>query len=704
MPKSKTLSKPPETVPKRLWIQSDGTGGIRLDAAVPLDGEKPPLRRFNMSAYTGGAMQLSGWRYPVVVDLAGMRVPKKNRPILKDHDAGQIVGHTSDIAVTERTLEVGGVISGTGAAANEIIATSENGFPWQASIGATADKVVFITEGKTTSANGREFTGPVYVARKSTLGEISFVALGADDDTWAQVAAGASRDQNQEVTSMEFEQWATDNNFAIDDMDEKQVASLKAMFEKLETDDGGREVPATPTILAATASQPPSAGEIPDPAAQMRAQAAAESRRISAVRKVCNGDHPEIEAKAIEEGWDETKTELAVLRATRPKAPAIHSAPSVSSARVLEAAACMSLQFNEDELARQYGEQTMEAARPMRHIGLKELVAECARLEGLSVPRVFGKGTETINAGFSTVSLPGILENVMNKTLLASYEAAAIAALDLCSVGTVSDFKEVSRYRLLGTGGFEQVAPDGELKHGKLGEQKYSNKADTYGQIVYLTRKDIFNDDLSAFMEIPTQMGRDGAQLIDELFFSLLLSNPGSFFSVGNGNYLEGADTAFGPDALTKAKTQFRKQKAGPTSSAKDQKPINIRPELLVVPVELETDAELLMGSAQLMIDASGTKTKIPVDNPHRNKYRIVSAPHLSDSYYTGNSGKAWYLFANPNVISAFEIVFLNGRRTPVIERVEAPPNNMGMGFRGYIDVGVKEQDPRGAVKVKGEA
>ena len=110
------------------------------------------------------------------------------------------------------------------------------------------------------------------------------------------------------------------------------------------------------------------------------------------------------------------------------------------------------------------------------------------------------------------------------------------------------------------------------------------------------------------------------------------------------------------------------------------------------------------MGSAQLMLDGSGSKTKIPVDNPHRNKYQVVSMPHLSDTYYAGASPKAWYLFADPAVLPAFEIVFLNGRRTPVIERVEAPPNTLGMGFRGYIDVGVKEQDPRGAVKVKGEA
>ncbi len=94
-------------------------------------------------------MRLGGWPYPVVVDLAGMKVTRKARPILKDHDRGSIVGHTDDIVVGENRLEVAGVISGVGSTAQEVIATSENGFPWQASLGANADKVVFIPEGKT---------------------------------------------------------------------------------------------------------------------------------------------------------------------------------------------------------------------------------------------------------------------------------------------------------------------------------------------------------------------------------------------------------------------------------------------------------------------------------------------------------------------------------------------------------------------------
>ena len=119
-----------------------------------------------------------------------MRVTRKSRPILKDHDRGSIVGHTDDITINDKSLVVAGVISGVGTTAQEVIATSENGFPWQASLGASADKVVFIPEGKTAQANGREQKGPVYIARKSTLGEVSFVALGADDNTEARVAAG----------------------------------------------------------------------------------------------------------------------------------------------------------------------------------------------------------------------------------------------------------------------------------------------------------------------------------------------------------------------------------------------------------------------------------------------------------------------------------------------------------------------------------
>jgi len=38
-----------------------------------------------------------------------------------------------------------------------------------------------------------------------------------------------------------------------------------------------------------------------------------------------------------------------------------------------------------------------------------------------------------------------------------------------------------------------------------------------------------------------------------------------------------------------------------------------------------------------------------------------------------------------------------------MIDRVEMPPNMLGMSFRSYLDVGMNSQDPRAAVKVNGE-
>ncbi|MCX7373944.1 MAG: hypothetical protein NTW56_16170, partial [Alphaproteobacteria bacterium] len=520
-----------ESVPSSLRIVCDDSSSINLHAAEAAEEGKPALRKFSMVAYTGGAMRLGGWPYPVVVDLAGMRVTRKSRPILKDHDRASIVGHTDDIMVGDSRLEVAGVISGVGNTAQEVIATSENGFPWQASLGANADKVVFIPEGKTATANSREFKGPVYIARKSTLGEVSFVALGADDDTTARLEAGDVRPEEEDAEEAE------------DDMEEIEPVNASLDLNKnLKSQASGLSL-----------------------IQKMRIEAAAESKRISGIRKVCAGKHAEIEARSIEEGWSVTKTELAVLRIERPKAPDQNASQPMYRREVLEAACCLSVGIDETKLLKAYGERTLNAADPLRHIGLRELVAECARLEGHDIPRVFGDGTATIRAGFSTMSLPGILENVMNKTLLSAYESTPIAAFDLCSIGTVSDFKEISRYRLLGTGGFEKVAPDGELKHGKLSDQKYSNKADTYGQILALTRHDIINDDLNAFMDIPRQMGRSGAESIDDLFFTLLLKNTG-FFSSANANLLTGPDTKCGPESLTVAKTTFRKQKAGPSN------------------------------------------------------------------------------------------------------------------------------------------
>ena len=59
-----------------------------------------------------------------------------------------------------------------------MVAAAKNGFPWQASVGASVEEFEFIRESQKAIVNGLEFSGPINVVRKATLGEIRAIALG----------------------------------------------------------------------------------------------------------------------------------------------------------------------------------------------------------------------------------------------------------------------------------------------------------------------------------------------------------------------------------------------------------------------------------------------------------------------------------------------------------------------------------------------
>src|SRR5688572_13595866 len=105
---------------------------IELEAAAP-EGEPNKLRRFSMTAYTGGPMQLAGWRYPVVVDLQGLQVGGQRRPILLDHtrDVDFVMGQTDGVSVVNNQLVVAGHVMGESTKAKQVIALNDKGFAWQ---------------------------------------------------------------------------------------------------------------------------------------------------------------------------------------------------------------------------------------------------------------------------------------------------------------------------------------------------------------------------------------------------------------------------------------------------------------------------------------------------------------------------------------------------------------------------------------------
>ncbi|MFW6106983.1 MAG: hypothetical protein ACOC8H_02375, partial [bacterium] len=292
-----------------------------------------------------------------------------------------------------------------------------------------------------------------------------------------------------------------------------------------------------------------------------------------------------------------------------------------------------------------------------------------------------------LQAGLSTVDIGGILSNVANKFLLEGFFSVERTWRDICAVRNVSDFKTVTSYRLIGTDQYEQVAPGGELKHGTLGEESYTNKADTYGLLLSLDRRDIINDDLGAITTVPRKLGRGSGLKINDVFWSVFLANSG-FFKTANKNYLSGAATALSIDGLTDAEVAFGEQ------TDADGKPIGIMPQVVLVPTALSAIGTMLYKSLEIRDTTSDTK--YPVANPHQGKFRTAVSRYLSNSNYTGHSAKAWYLLADPADLPVIEVAFLNGQESPTIETADADFNVLGVRMGGYHDFGVALQDQSG--------
>ena len=104
-----------------------------LEITAAAEGRKPTVRGL---AYSGGKMRLFGWSRPVVVDMAGMAVPK-SVPLLANHENHTLcrVGVVK-AAVGEAGLEISGEIVAEGAEAANIVAQGKSGADWQLSIGA----------------------------------------------------------------------------------------------------------------------------------------------------------------------------------------------------------------------------------------------------------------------------------------------------------------------------------------------------------------------------------------------------------------------------------------------------------------------------------------------------------------------------------------------------------------------------------------
>jgi hypothetical protein len=503
----------------------------------------------------------------------------------------------------------------------------------------------------------------------------------------------------------DFDRWLVANGFDPNTVSDSQRAILKASFE-------ASKAPATP---------PPATP--PAPAPQLELDAIIATRRadqqrrteIAALYEKYTENRPDFVAEAEKicklansGGMTASETELQLLRASRVNVDVRgwvgHNGDNGQiNAPVMEASLLRSMGWDRAKLEKRFPVPVLEAAdRQYRHgLELSETFLTFARKNGHRGYTLNASNLESVlKAAFhediradgpSTISLPGILSNVSNLSIQDHFNSVDAAWREIAAIGTVNDFKEMTSYSLTGDLTYDQIAPGGEIKHGKLDETEYGNKADSYGKMLSVDRRDLINDNLGAFNAINRKLGRGGALKLNLVFWTELLDNT-DFFKTANANYDAGTDSAFDSDGLESADNIFRNQ------TDPDGNPLGALAKILLVPTGLRIPALRLMTSQKVMEDSTAGDS-----NPWANMFRVVSSPYLTNANIPGYSTVKWYLFADPNDLPVIQVVFLNGVQLPTVETVQMDINRLGITHRAVFDFGVRKQEYRGGVAMKGE-
>lgn len=514
---------------------------------------------------------------------------------------------------------------------------------------------------------------------------------------------------------MQFNEWLTAKGIDPEGLSAEVKTVLQATWR-------AEQNPApTPTPQPAPAPQPAAGGPAVDWEKELAVVQAENERQdkirdlaMAAIRNSAGNTEKTKQLKELAQAAIASKTdvrtfELQLVRADRTNNLIISSVQQVPvTGELLEAAVCRAGGLK--TLEKSYSAQVLEASDKAFKggCGLHQLIAECAQHNGyrIDASRVKGSLSNSLRAAFqgggdgfgmaatvgvSTLSISGILSNVANKYVKESFLFVEDVWRRISAIRSVPDFKTITGYSLTGDLTYERIAPGGEIKEGTLGNETYTNKADSYGKLLGIDRTQLINDDMGALAQAARRLGRGGALKINDVFWAKFLNNA-SFFTSGRANYDDGAsDTLMDATGLANANGLFM------ALNDPDGKPTGTTPRILLTPTALWPLAW------RLVAPSPGGDTTATI-SPFAGMYDLVQSRYLSNSTFTGYSTKAWYLLADPNDLPVIEMVFLNGNQEPTVETADLEFNRLGIALRGYHDFGCELQEYRGGVKMKGEA
>ena len=341
---------------------------------------------------------------------------------------------------------------------------------------------------------------------------------------------------------------------------------------------------------------------------------------------------------------------------------------------------------------------------PFRGFSLLALAEHFLRLRGVNTTRMTRVeiATEAMRprvlaaAGHTTSDFPTLLQNVLNKLLVAAYQGAPVTWPRFCRIGDLTDFRAHLRYRI---GTFSDLAEKNEAGNFQQGTVKDAERESltgkSKGRLFVITREMIVNDDLQAFADIIRGLGRVGARTVEKDVFALLALNSGNGPTMSDSNPLFHAShnniaTAAVPTmAAVDAARILMASQLDP--SGNDY--LDIRPAVVLCGL---ANGSTLRSINEAQYDPD-TANKLQKPNSVRGLFRdVIDTPRIAST-----APSPWYLLADPQDEPVFEVAFLDGQREPRVEE-EVDFDSDGRKYKVVLEYATGAIGWRGAVKNAG--
>lgn len=605
-------------------------------------------------------------------------------PLLDSHSrwsASDVLGSVRNIRIEGNQL-LGTVHFSSTPGADEVFTKVREGHLTDFSVGYLVADARFIEDGMIEEIDGQEFTGPIKVATRWVLHELSICPIGADNQ--AKARSKATNHTQESIMDPKLREFLESRGLAKDASDEQAWAFLQTLETKSENREGqgqrSGETPAEGTQdgqsqRRAATQQSDNQGEQSVDAERTRAA------EIMALGR--RHDCMDLATEAIRSGQDLAGFQSVVLKHLSKQddeTPGFRAEMGDTDQEKFRAAV-------QDSLLFRAGICTVEQ-NDLASYSLRELARECLTRSGHNARG--GNVIQMVGRAMTSSDFPLILANTANKSLAEGYETADETWADWCATGSVSDFKTHTMVRAGETDDLEEVPDSGEYKHGIRSEAQEQYAIATYGKLFAISRQAIINDDLSALTDIPFQHGEAAARKVGDVAYVVLTGNAAmgdgiALFDADHGNLAGSAGVpAIATLGAGVAAMKIQKDIGG-------KRRLNIRPRFLVAPVALEVSTEQILKSS-----LEGTQAKPNLINPYSGNYFTrVYEPRLDD-----DSPKAWYL-AGPKG-KTIKVFFLNGNQKPYMETRNGWDVD-GVEYKVRMDCGAKAVDWRAIYKNAGE-